>query len=140
MCMSYIYHIYIIFKHATLFFTSLTWVKSLSLAYSVFFCVELLQIHLISRPQFTYQNRCGRGCYLWIYIVFSIINFLYHLPISTYISTPTSTFPVGICVNNVLPSWLDIVKILFTSHQELSMQQCLLCKMALDADNIFKFF
>lgn len=42
------------------------------------------------------------------------------------------------CVNYMLSGLLDVVKILFIYHWELSMQQCLLCKVSLDADNIVK--
>ena len=71
-------YIHIIFKLATpFFFYTNDMSKITRMVYSLFFCVELLQIHLTSCPKFTFQNRCGRN--LCIHITFfSSINSLYH--------------------------------------------------------------
>ena len=70
-------YIHTIFKLATPFFYINDMSKITKMVYSIFSCVEPLQIHLIC-PKFTFQNRCGRN--LCIHITFfSSINCLYHL-------------------------------------------------------------
>ena len=71
-------YIHKIFKLATPFFYINDMSKITKMVYSIFSCVEPLQIHLISCPKFTFQNRCGRN--LCIHITFfSSINSSYHL-------------------------------------------------------------